>query len=758
MSAIVQATCPGCKNVLRIPADWVNQPIRCKHCGLVMQSKSPPAAAPAPPARNGVKNKAPTPVAKPTSAKMKKAEPQPVGEAVLPAETERQPVGGSPFAAIAAEVAAAPSRPARRVTKKSSMWWKGPVIALTVLVLAIGIVGVTWSKLSKLLPPSNPVGIVKDKDLPIADKDYGPPKDDASADGKIDPNKDKPATKDKPVDPNKDKTTPPKDKDKPVDPNKDKPVEVKPPPGGAFPRRALVISLHNYLYADTLGAGRTTDAHNIGKLPSKLNTGLRIPMTQIALLSDFGPKPHSPTKSVIQETLVKFLETSRPQDRVMVFFVGHVVEIGDDAYLVPIEGEFDNAAGLIPVKWVYKQLADAKAREKVLVLDVCRANPTRGAERPGSGPMGPKLAALIAAPPDGVQVWSACGGDQFSYETDAAPVGVFLDKMMTALEKGLNNKIQRPEEPLLIDLFNDSTLALMKTELDPLKLAQVPRLAGKEAPDGAAYKKDDPLAPAPTIAAGANAKDNAKIIQSVLDEISLPPIRPAFGSTLDNTIKVEMLPPFDPKIMASYPPAESPLRAKIDKVRAELWAYSNLPEPPSLKKEVAEKRAEFGKTTLALLKDTYRVVGDENKYKIQLGEEERDVGKILSNLKRLQKDFMDTDKDNPGDLRAKEPTKRWQMNYDYVLAHLDAQISFLYAYQTLLGGMRKEFPPKEPGTNGWRMVSTAEATGDSDGKKMGKNAAKLFDSITTENGGTPWFVLAKRDRMVTLGLEWKSVK
>src|SRR5260370_28132024 len=39
MRAVVQATCPGCKKVLRLPADWVNQPLRCKHCGATVQAK-----------------------------------------------------------------------------------------------------------------------------------------------------------------------------------------------------------------------------------------------------------------------------------------------------------------------------------------------------------------------------------------------------------------------------------------------------------------------------------------------------------------------------------------------------------------------------------------------------------------------------------------------------------------------------------------------------------------------------------------------
>ncbi len=44
MSTVVQSTCPGCKQPLRIPSDWLTQAIRCKHCGLVLQVKSSVAA------------------------------------------------------------------------------------------------------------------------------------------------------------------------------------------------------------------------------------------------------------------------------------------------------------------------------------------------------------------------------------------------------------------------------------------------------------------------------------------------------------------------------------------------------------------------------------------------------------------------------------------------------------------------------------------------------------------------------------------
>jgi hypothetical protein len=621
---------------------------------------------------------------------------------------------------------------------------------LTVMLLAGGVLAIAWARLSTLLPPgaSNPV---KDKDIVLRDKEEGPPNDnpkDRATDGTRD------SSKDRPTDGNKDKPRD-VDKDKVVGPIKN--VEL-------FPRRALLISVHNYLYADTVHAGRPTQTqtHHVAALPAFVNRGLRVPMSQIGLLSDTGPNAHAPTKSVIQETLVKFLESSRAQDRLLVFFVGHAVEIGDDVFLVPIEGELDNPAGLIPLKWVYQQLANCPARQKVLVLDVARANPTHGAERPGAGPMGPKLDALFQSPPAGVQVWSACSAGQFSYETDASPLGVFLDKLLTLLEADggvakVTGKIQRPEDSLPVEAINDAVAKTMKAELDPLKLTQAPRVTGKEAPEGAAYDKDQPPPPdvKNLIAAGSNSKENANIIKGVLDEISLPPIKPAIGSGPDQALKVEILPPFDAKTMAKYGPAESPLREKIHEVRVVLWAYSTAAPPPDLAKAVADKRVEF-KLNLGILKDSFRVPPDEKAFQKQIGDEDRDVGKILSNLRRLRADFIESD--GAGKLRKEEPSKRWQLNYDYVLAHLEAEIAFLFEYQSMLGGMRKELPPREPGHNGWHMVATPAPNGDADGKKLAKSSAKLYDAIAAENPNTPWFVLAKRERMTSLGLEWKSVK
>src|SRR5206468_1102082 len=126
--------------------------------------------------------------------------------------------------------------------------------------------------------------------------------------------------------------------------------------------------------------------------------------------------------------------------------------------------------------------------------DTGRFNPTQGVERPGGGPLSAKFDEQLKGPPDGVQVWTSCVAEQMSYETDGSQAGVFIDKLIAALEKGAQGAAPRSEDSIPVAALNDAVTAAMKDELAKYKLTQTPRLTGKENEGGAAY---DPKAPAP---------------------------------------------------------------------------------------------------------------------------------------------------------------------------------------------------------------------------------------------------------------------
>ncbi len=270
-------------------------------------------------------------------------------------------------------------------------------------------------------------------------------------------------------------------------------------------------------------------------------------------------------KPVIEKTLTDFLDESRPQDRHhgLLHRPRRWPLTANEMYLAPIEGELNNAATLIPLKWVYEQMAKCPARQKVLVVDVNRLNPGHGLERPNGGPMDPKEDAALNAPPPGVQVWTACTAGQQSYELDDALMGLFLDELDTALvtdekSKGLKDKIQHPEDPLPMERLRDLVNAGMKRELSDFKLEQTSRLSGEEAKDGAPYDKSAPPAPAIVLATPPKG-DSAGKVQSVLNEIGVPPLKP---SRVDDTgVHLKDLPPFPMDKMNDYPASGGPATA-----------------------------------------------------------------------------------------------------------------------------------------------------------------------------------------------------
>jgi hypothetical protein len=538
---------------------------------------------------------------------------------------------------------------------------------------------------------------------------------------------------------------------------------VEPPfrPGAQLPdpRRALIISVHNYLYANPISDGPSGTV-NVARLKSVLNLKLRIPNNQIFRLTDALDEPtrRPPLKGVIEQGLVSFLKTTRKQDRVMVFFIGHTKEVDNEAYLMPLEGEFDDVRTMIPLKWVYEEMAKCNARQKVLVIDGNRSNAAQGEERPKSGPMGEKFQAMLKSPPAGVQVWSACSAGQESHEFDDAPVGHFLNSLRLALapEKGMKGALEGriPQRDDLIPMaqLNDAVNARMEFELSRRKLKQTAFVSGSPA-GGAAYDKNEPP-PAPPVFGGLLPPGSQRLVKEIMSEISVPTLRGTQGTGAD--VAFNTLPPFSPDAMKPYEggaKADDKLRQAIHEARVTLWAVSNATPPPELAGDVAAMKAKLKAGTLEVMRDRFSKPGAgraETVFKNQLFENLKQMARIVSPLE----DALDKLKEVENE-KDKAP-KRWQANYAYVLARLYSQLAFLEEYESLLGSMRKEFPPHDPAVhNGWKMASKEKAS-DSGAKKYDKKARALYAEAAKKFKGTPWEVLAKREKLSALGLEWQA--
>jgi hypothetical protein len=695
---VVQAKCPGCKQVLRIPAAWVNQAFRCKHCGAIIQGKP---------------KSAPVPIAPPAPATAAQPPPSPP-----PASA---PVAENPLV-FDGPIITPPSRYRRRQRS-----WGCTLALVAAGFLAVALGGGAGAAFFLLPPGSLPFG--------IGSTPSGATTDASPTDG---------AQPAKTPDGEPEKPAPPASK-------------------GLFPRRALIISVNNYLYANPVSHGMPTPTprprfipSNVSSLTENLPRALHIPANQIVELSDAAERnPHAPLKSVIQETIAGFLGSCRAQDCVLLFFIGHVVEIGDEAYLVPIEGELGVKETLVPLKWVYDQLSRCKARQKVLIMDVSRFDPSRGLERPDGGALGEKLDGLLQQPPAGVQVWSACTAKQHSYELSDSFTsdGVFLSKLYDATnpdltpEQGrLNLGIQRPQDPIPIDKLAAEVNARTEREVTAqLKVRQTPRLTGNAPANDGTYDPQESLPPAvalkrpPAPNGGVAGK---ALIDGILKETEvIPPVK-----TSTARLEYETLPPFSAKTMEAYKPDYDSLADLRKEIRAK-------PDKYPLRKAVLDAADVLQKHQKSF-PESYPGGPTSAQKKAMILREQEEPARIIAELTEALEELREA-----GKQRAKEESKRWQANYDYVEARLTGRIAYVYEYNLMLGRIRKDDMPELDLKvhSGWRLASL-EKLHVKEAKDFAGESQAALDKLIKEHPGTPWEVLARRERLTALGLEWQPAR
>ncbi|HLW64093.1 MAG TPA: hypothetical protein VKS79_02160 [Gemmataceae bacterium] len=109
--------------------------------------------------------------------------------------------------------------------------------------------------------------------------------------------------------------------------------------------------------------------------------------------------------------------------------------------------------------------------------------------------------------------------------------------------------------------------------------------------------------------------------------------------------------------------------------------------------------------------------------------------------------------------RKREPSKRWQAHYDFILAHVQLRYAYLFEYSLLLGDFRKDNLPEldaKQNQNGWRLVPSEKLAGPTDLKDTVKSAHKLLSKVAKDHPDTPWATLADRDLGTPVGLQWEA--
>jgi hypothetical protein len=763
MMQVVQARCPHCQSVLRIPADWLDKPMRCKFCTNIFAARPRTSDTPLP--VNAISAapiiKAAVPVGRPVAAVATLAPPAhhdalvfapPVEETVAPAARRRGTSGKMLFLGGCLLV----------------VLFGVPIATVAVLAFGFGafsLAGITRNGGQDDSQPHPVVHVGKDhhgKDLSGKDqagkdqvavvKDITS-KDTIAKDGK--PPKDGKA-KDTVVMVTDKKGPPAKDK---KGPNKEK--------YGPMPRRALLINVCNYLYLNRVDQGNSQTSLSALKDHGLSNAPLNIPPSQIFTLSDEGSTPWPTEITVIKNAIKDFLDSSRAQDRVVILFAGHATEIEKECYLIPIGGRKEDPDTLLPLAWVFSEMAACKAQQKVLILDVFRFPPARGFELPGAGgdegEMGDVFDGAVQNPPAGVQVWTSCIKGQRSIEFEGG--SVFLQALSRLRDGGATmSGIATPKDPLPIDdKFVAKVNDKMKELIGPGPLVQTSRLSGKALAQGPGYDPAEAAAlpitlKMPAVPGGELA--NYADINSILGDIKrLPAVRKSKAGQDDRLLKASNLPPFPGKILATYKPDDTyTLSSLMDELRDPKGTVrQDYAKKHPLRVAVVEAIEALSKSENLAMRETLN--GPLNdKQKAAFFNDQKEPGvlifeleKVLSEMQTLAGDEAEMDK---------ETSKRWRAHFDFTQARLKARLVYIYEYTFLLGQIRRDdMPALDNGADGWRMGSRKKIqVTEPKAKKYAKEVEKAWKAIEKNYKDTPWAILAYREGLVALGLEWKAKK
>lgn len=517
--------------------------------------------------------------------------------------------------------------------------------------------------------------------------------------------------------------------------------------GDPFPRRMLFVHISKYIYFNNLTPGAGTRGDDLPtRTAKKIAFEWRIPNdkdnNQLFILSDTaGEKDFKPPiKSVLEKAIEDFCSTSRAQDRVAIYFGGHAIELNGHAYLVPVEGEPDEAATLIPIETIFNKLKDCKAQQKLLILDVCRFNTQYGASKPGSEPMSAKLDELLHATPPGVQVVTSCSAGENAHEIQETG-SEFLTAFRVQADrvKAMKTAPPTPSDPLPIGPWMDAIKVYLGTKRDNRSIQTV-KLAGEEPKTSVEYNKDEPLAPRfawAEIPKGVPLEEITKVMQAA----ALPGIR----KDMEMPASLSSVYPFDAEIMKAY--ADDGIAD--DQILKEPTKFPIRHATLEALQTIREKWT-FGEDGL---KESFE--GDVND-KAKKDALEDQTGPALIELEL--KDKMDRLEKVAAEL-PNEKSKRWQALYLYAKAQTQLRWAFIEEYRGALGKIRTDNLPKpEKGkAAGYRLASSAKMSSKKDIQEKADEAREILAKMAEEHKGTPYEVLAKMNKNIALGLKWEVI-
>jgi len=185
---------------------------------------------------------------------------------------------------------------------------------------------------------------------------------------------------------------------------------------------------------------------------------------RVVVLTDGGDDPaRMPTLAGIRRRIAQIASLADRGDTIVVFFSGHGITHNGEGYLVPVDGDAQNAVSLT---WVKSTLEASEADCKLLILDACHA----GSAAKGVAGIAPNLAAS-----GGLVMLLSSARDQVSYPDDKLRHSVFTYYLIT----GLSGQAAGEDEDITAEELYRYTVSHMKEWSFQTGRMQTPVLVGQ---------------------------------------------------------------------------------------------------------------------------------------------------------------------------------------------------------------------------------------------------------------------------------------
>ncbi len=204
---------------------------------------------------------------------------------------------------------------------------------------------------------------------------------------------------------------------------------------------------------------------------------------------------------------------------------------------------------------------------------------------------------------------------------------------------------------------------------------------------------------------------------------------------------------FDPAIMRNYAPDYRPIIALDRDIRLNKSKLALIEACSDVEREAQNRKV----LSIAMPRLDFRSDND-TVLRRELTEAQKPIADLDASLDNLLRRLEEGEKD-----RAKIKEARWRASYDLAIGRTLALRVRAFGYNSMLAEMKanpRKFENSD--NNQWRLIPSKEVSSGGSVKKMANKADEYLSHVIDDHPGTPWALLAEREKSVPMGWEWKE--